>query len=293
MSRTPTTAEPLPEPTVLVRGLPHPEGVAFDHEGGLYTGIAHPDHTGRGPLVHLDPDGLERRTVADTGGRILGIATDVLDRAIVCDAHHGAVFRVDPSGDVRLLADRTPRRRLQMPNFCVFDPDGVLYVSDSGTATAGEPTGSIVRITPDGRARTVVDGLVFANGLAHDPDTDVLYVVETRDDRVLRIELGGGREPRPEVYADGLASGPDGLALDRRGVLHVTLTRTNRIVEATDRTTTVIAEDPSGEILHMPSNLAFTPDDGTSAVVANLFGSHLTEIVTRVGGGRPTQGPAT
>jgi gluconolactonase len=277
--------------TILAEGLPHAEGLAFDSEGGLYTGIAEPDHVGQGPLIHISPDGSERRVVADTGGRILGIATDASDRAYVCDSRLGAVFRIDPGGEITLVTQGAPGHDLRMPNFCVFDPDGVLYISDSGTATAGEATGAVLRHTPDGRTEVLVDGLVFANGLAHDPATNALYVVETRDDRVRRIDLDQS-SPSAELYIDGLSTGPDGIALDREGVLHVTLTRTHAIVEATDRGTRTVATDPGGTWLNMPSNLAFRPDGSTDAVVANLFGSHLTVIRTERGGDRPTQGPA-
>lgn len=284
--------KPPPNVTILADGLPHPEGVAFDREGGIYTGIARPDHVGYGPLMHLDPDGGNPRVVADTGGRILGIATDQANCAYVCDSHLGAVFRVTPSGNITLVTDGTAAHRMLMPNFCVFDPDGVLYISDSGTATAGERTGAVLRHTPDGRTDVLVDRLTFANGLAHDPVTNGLYVVETRDDRVLRLDLDRS-DSGPEVYVDGLEHGPDGLALDANGVLHITLTRTHTIVEATDRHVAEVVCDPEGQWLNMPSNLAFRPDGSREAVVANLFGDHLTTIGTRAGGGRPTQGAAT
>lgn len=268
----------LDDVDVFATGLPHPEGVVIDADGWLYTGLSHGDHVAGGPVVRVSPDGVAVEELADTGGRVLGLAMDRRRRLYACDAANRVIARIDPDGRTETLAEEIGGWRLRLPNFCAFDSDGVLYVSDSGTATAGQPTGAVLRLAPDGRGEVLVDGLVYANGLAVDESAGCLYVVETRDDRVRRIELDTAT-PRAEVYASGLAHGPDGLALDNRGVLWATVTRPSRLCAITDVDRVEIAvTDLHDRRLNLPTNLAFDPAGAPEAFVANLFGDHLSRV---------------
>ena len=264
---------------IFARGVPHPEGVAFDKAGWLYSGSALPDHKGAGPIYRISPDGQVVEPFADTGGRVLGVAFDRAGDLFACDSRFGAVFRISPGGTVHVFADRVGTRRLQMPNFLVFDQAGQLYVSDSGTATAGEPTGAVFRFSPDGAGEIFLDGLIFANGLAlHDC---ILYVVETRDNRVLRVPiLPNGSAGEPSVYVDQLNNGPDGLALDAFGNLYITVTRPSQIVCVTPAgARALLLADLADERMHAPSNLAFGPPGGRGLYIANLFGNHIARLV--------------
>lgn len=263
--------------TLFATGVPHPEGIAVARDGWLYTGSALPDHRGIGPIYRIAPDGSRVETFADSGGRALGLAFDRAGNLFACDVERGAVLRVDPDGNVHLFADHVDARRLQKPNFLVFDRQGRLYVSDSGTAKAGEPTGAIFCFTSHGQGEVWLDGLTFANGLALTPDEAALYAVETRDNRVLRVPIrDDGTAGAPSVYVAGLDSGPDGLAVDVAGYLYVTITRPSRIVRVSPRgERTEVAFDPRDELLHAPSNLAFGGPDGRDLYIANLFGQHI------------------
>lgn len=262
---------------VLARGVPHPEGVVFDSTGACYTGTAVGDRNQPGPIVRIGTDGAVDE-VAHTGGRVLGLAIDADDVLWACDARLGAVVRVDPrTGGCETILDHVGDRHLLLPNFALFDTAGRLFVSDSGTATAGEPTASVWRLDPDGHVEVVADGLVFANGLALDDRRSRLYVVETRDDRVRCFDVApDGSLSGRRTLAEGLAHGPDGLALDDAGVVYVTVTRGSSIV-AIDPTTeqrALVIDDPGDRVLHAPSNLAFRPGSN-EVVIANLFGDHL------------------
>ena len=263
---------------VFASGLPHPEGVVFDRDGNCYTGISYSDHESGGPVMRITPDGSNAEELANTGGRILGIAIGSDGDLYGCDGKLGAVFRISSDGRVSSFLDSVPRWSLMMPNFGVFDSDGTFYVSDSGTATAGEKSGAILRVSRSGRAEVLVDGLIFANGLALDEDQGALYVVETRDDRVLRVDLESA-QANTDVYAENLSSGPDGLALDSEGVLWATATRGSRLYAISDRENVRMGvEDAEDRLLHMPSNLAFSPDGSPVAYVANLFGQHISRV---------------
>lgn len=261
-------------------GVSHPEGVVVDREGRLYTGSASPDYLSPGPIYRISPDGSRFEPFAAIGGRVLGLAFDRSGDLYACDGYLGAVFRISPAGEVALFAGAAAGRKLQKPNFLVFDAQGGLYVSDSGTARAGEPTGAIFYFQPDGQARIFLDELVFPNGLALARGDQELYVVLTRDDRVLRLPVASpGVAGAPALLAADLNSGPDGLAVDVRGNVYVTLTRTNQLVSVSPQgEQKLLLADPSGDLLHAPSNLAFGGPELRDLVIANLFGQHLTRL---------------
>jgi len=269
------------EVEIFAQGVSHPEGVVFDQDGWLYAGGTLGDYKSPGFIYRISPDGKTVESFADTGGRVLGLAFNRNGQLFVCDSVLGAVFRITPSGQVNLFADRVGERRLQIPNFLVFDKRGLLYVSDSGTATAGERTGAIFRFSPDGHGEVWLDHLIFANGLALAAQGDALFIVETRDDRVLRVLIqADGTAGNIQVFADHLESGPDGLALDLAGNLYVTLTRTNRIARIRpDGTVDAVVTDPSGESMNAPSNVAFGPPEGRGLYIANLFGDYIGRLV--------------
>ena len=262
---------------IVATGLPHPEGVAFDGAGQLFTGTAVPDHVGRGPIHRVGPQGAVEY-FADTGGRALGLAFGPDEWLYVCDAGLSAIIRVSPTGELEDFARRADGRALQLPNFAVFDRQGQLYVSDSGTATAGERTAAVYRYDAEGRGELVADGLVFANGLALDRGEGALYVAETRDDRILRIPLRGSDAGDPQVFADRLTSGPDGLAFDAAGNLLVTLTGTDSIVSVSpEGQPSLVAKSTDGR-LRAPSNIAFSATGEPVIYVANVLGDHISRL---------------
>lgn len=265
----------------FVQGVPHPEGVAFDSKGWLYTGGAQPDYNGTGPIYKISPDGQNVSTFADTGGRVLGLAFDRQDNLYACDSKLGCIFRIEPDGAVHLFADRVGDREIRLPNFLVFDGGGRLYLSDSGTATAGEQTGAIYRFAANGEGEVFLDNLVFANGLAIDPGGAALYVVETRDNRVLRIPiLEDGAAGPLAIYVDDLKDGPDGLAFDAAGNLYITIIRPSHIVCFADSgERLVLVSDPMNERIHAPSNVAFGGHEKRELYIANLFGQHISHLV--------------
>jgi gluconolactonase len=274
------------EAELFAVGIPHPEGVAFDRAGWLYTGSARPGYNDRGPIYKISPDGRRFEAWADTGGRVLGLAFDRSGYLYACDSALGALFRLSPAGQVELFADQAAGRRLQKPNFLVFDRAGGLYVSDSGTARAGEPTGAVFYFPPDGQGCLFLDELIFPNGLALAEAEDELYVVQTRDNRVLRVPItAAGAAGEPVVFAANLENGPDGLALDRQGNLYVTITRPSQIVRVSPAgEKRFILADSADAVLHAPSNLAFGGPEKRHLYIANLFGQHITRLQVETAG---------
>ena len=82
-------------------------------------------------------------------------------------------------------------------------------------------------VEPDGASRVVVDELAYPNGIVLRPDGGSLVVGEFGKNRVLEYSLvAPGQVGEMRVLADlpdggEILTGPDGMALDRRGRLYI------------------------------------------------------------------------
>lgn len=270
---------------IFVKGIPHPEGIAVDERGWLYTGSALPDYSSKGPIFRISPDGKVVEKFADTGGRILGLAFDKNGILFTCDVQRHAVIAIDKNGRSTLFANKVYDRAIQKPNFIVFDQFGNLIVSDSGTAKAGDATGAIYLFTPDGYGQILLDNLIFPNGLAFDPEFTNLFVVLTRDNCVIKIPISkDGGVGEPLNFAEGLISGPDGIAVHQNGEVYVTITRPSQIIKFSAKGEKLAyILDTEDCLLAAPSNIAFNQveADKEDIFIANLFGNHISCIKMR------------
>src|SRR4051794_14086764 len=122
---------------VLVRGLDHPEGVAYDPvRDVVYAG---------GELGQVYRVDVERRLWEQVGaapGFVLGLAVDGGGRIALCVSEGEPSICVWDDGEVRTVA-----RGLTFPNYPAFAADGTLYFSDSGS-WAGDD-GRVLRLCAD------------------------------------------------------------------------------------------------------------------------------------------------
>jgi gluconolactonase len=109
------------------------------------------------------------------------------------------VIRVEPHGNITVLADSHDGRRLNSPNDLVYRSDGTLFFTDPPFGLPGmfddpgkELPFSGVFAARDGRVTLLTDELQGPNGLAFSPDERFLYVGNWDPDRtvVMRYELG-------------------------------------------------------------------------------------------------------
>jgi gluconolactonase len=263
---------------VLVEGLDHPEGVAYDHNSGvLYAG---------GELGQVYAVDLEQRTfreIARTPGFTLGLAVDGQGRIVVCDSADAAIWVIEAGRPRRLLA-RAGERRLIMPNYPAFGPDGTLYFSDSGKWK--EDNGAVVALAPDGTAAVLDSSLRrFTNGCAVTPDGSELWVIQSLGPDVSRIDLERGGPPETVVALPGTV--PDGIAFTADGGAVISCYRPDRIYYLDpEGRLEVIAEDPEGTLLAGPTNICFL-GDRHRLVSANLGRWHLTLLETDLTGVPP------
>lgn len=223
----PNTAFEAAERLDLPEGAEGPEDVAVDSLGRIYGGLAD------GRIVRLAPDGTGLETLADTGGRPLGLAFDSAGTLLIADAFAG-LLALAPDGALETLATGADGRPFRFTDDVDVGPDGTVYFSDaSDRFSQAEYTLDVIESRPHGRllaydpatrqTRTLLDSLYFANGVAVSRDGAFVLVNETTRYRVLRYWLRGPRAGTSEAFVEGLPGFPDGIAAAEGGRFWLTL----------------------------------------------------------------------
>jgi sugar lactone lactonase YvrE len=141
---------------------------------------------------------------------------------VIVSARDGQVLRRQADGSLVGYTDLS--RLADKPwNDIVADGRGNIYIGNLGfDFPAGQfAPGTIVLVTPDGRARPVADGMAFPNGMAVTPDNSTLIVAESYAAALTAFDIAadGGLSNR-RVWArlcEGAA--PDGICLDTDGAV--------------------------------------------------------------------------
>ncbi|GGS42570.1 MULTISPECIES: SMP-30/gluconolactonase/LRE family protein [Actinokineospora] len=195
------------------------EDVLVDDKGNVYTGVDD------GRVLRLTSDGRRLDTIADTGGRPLGLEHLPDGRLLVCDAKRGllAVDRV--TGAVETLVPRSPQ--LHLCNNAAVTADGTIYFTDStqrfelthwkADLLEHTGTGRFLRRTPDGTVDVLRSGLQFPNGVALAPDESFVVFAEMWEYRLIRLWLSGARAGEFDVIADNLPGFPDNISTGSDG----------------------------------------------------------------------------
>jgi gluconolactonase len=151
----------------------------------------------------------------------------------ICQHGNRRVIRVNPHGDITVLADRYEGRRLNSPNDLVYRSDGTLFFTDPpfGLPQGFDDPGKeldysgVFRVR-DGRVELLTDELSGPNGLALSPDERLLYVGNWDPERVVVMrydpETGKGSVFFDMTGAPGSdEEAIDGLKIDCEGNVYV------------------------------------------------------------------------
>lgn len=262
---------------VFAEGLDHPEGLAFDDEGTLWAGGE------LGQIYRIDRKG-KAKTVAMLGGFNLGLTFSARQELFICNFKLGALIQLDRSGRTMRSWERVGRYRLRTPNFAVFDREGNLYFSDSGSWSAAD--GFVFVLRPNGKIEQLLDSLAFPNGLSLSADEHTLFVVQSTKNNVLAVPVQqGSLAGRPRVYAGGLREIPDGAALDAKGNLYVTCYASHTVWRvAPNGKVSLFAADREGTMLAGPTNAAFGGPNFDEMYLANLSRWHICRIRVGING---------
>ena len=211
-----TAPSPLSVRTVRLPGT-GPEDVLVDDDGTVLTGLVD------GRVLRVTPDGRSITTVADTGGRPLGLEWLPDHTLLVCDAERG-LLQVGADGTVRELVTEADGKRLRFCNNAAVAPDGTVYFTDSSARFGVQEwkadllehsaTGRLLRRDPDGSVAVLATGLAFPNGVALQPDGRRLVVAEMWTYKLLTMDLPSGELTDWVLlpgFADNISTGSDGL----------------------------------------------------------------------------------
>ena len=200
---------------------------------------------GATPLLGLEFDRANRKVyiaaVGDfsgTGSRIQRIAanftgTTAIEEVAMIPAIGAPAPRTvqNPDGSVDTI---TFGDNARVPNALAFDGQGNLYISDSfqgaifriDNPNACAPGCAVTLVVHDPLLATTGFPPFGANGLAFGDDAAALFIANTGDDRILRLDLGTNVVT---VFAESI-NGADGIAFDRRGRLWVAANQADEVV---------------------------------------------------------------
>src|SRR6516165_10433646 len=112
-----------------------------------------------------------------------GLTFDASGRLTICQHGNRRVIRVEPHGNITVLADRYDGKRLNSPNDLVYASDGTLYFTDPPfglPAMFADPKKELpfsgVFAVRNGEVSLVTAELAGPNGIALSPDERHLYV---------------------------------------------------------------------------------------------------------------------
>lgn len=228
-------------------GPGNPEGIAADAKGNIYvatfdfiaTNVIHIFSGNSGQLVD---------TIPLPGAVPLGLAFDTAGNLYVANFGGGTVLKYAPPFNASSVPAATYSVCAGFPtcalNAMTFDAGGDLYVSDSFGGNIFKidlPAGIVSTFATDPLLTPGSHGFppFGANGLAFSPIDGKLYVANTADDRILRVDPVSGAVD-PVSFAESI-NGADGILFDSKGRLWVAANQADEIVALDGTTGRVVA----------------------------------------------------
>jgi len=205
-----------------------PEDIALDSQGRIYAAT----HEGR--IVRLNADGSNPENWVETKGRPLGIDFDSKGNLIVADSFRG-LLSIAPDGSITELATTAGGVPIRFADDVDVAADGKIYFSDASTKFGAKESGDtyeaslldlmehgghgrlLVYDPATGVAKTLLDGLNFANGVAVSHDQSYVLVNETGGYRVIRFWIEGPKKGKFETLIGSLPSFPDNISTGHDG----------------------------------------------------------------------------
>ena len=199
----------MPDIRILASDLGFPEGPVWMADGSVILG----EISGR-KVTRVAPDG-SKTEIGKAGGGPNGVATGPDGALYVCnnggavyqttpsflstgpapDYKSGSIQRIDPkTGETRTLYNQCNGHKLSAPNDIVFDKQGGFYFTDLGKRYAHHrDNGGLYYALPDGsKVVELVYPMLTPNGVGLSPDERTVYVADTENHVIRRIDLRTG-----------------------------------------------------------------------------------------------------
>jgi gluconolactonase len=224
-----------------------------------------------------------------------GLTFDPDGLLTICQHGNRRVVRVNPHGDITVLADRYQGMRLNSPNDLVYRSDGTLYFTDPpfglpdvfDDPAKETPFSGVYRVR-DGIVSLETDELEGPNGLAFSPDERFLYVGNWDPERkvVMRYEVAKDGALRDGTVFYDMTGAPgedaiDGIKVDEAGNLYVCGPGGIWVLSATGTQLGLL------KLPEDPHNLAWGDEDGRTLYVTAL--TSIYRIRLGIPGIRPGQ----
>lgn len=284
--------------TVFAENVRNPEGpVALPDGSWVFTEMD------LGIISRVNAHGNNKQKIAYTG-RPNGLALDAVGNIWVAESKNPALLVVSQSGQVTEITRGSENIPFLWPNDLCFGPDGAIYMTDSGILLEEvesiihpadiydlNPDGKLFRINPSSGKCDLLDcGFQFTNGIAIGHGGTYLYVNETLTGNIYRYKFNNGSLGSRELFGNvmikpsieyGKVAGPDGMAFDNDGNLHVgVLTQGDITILNPDGGTKERIQLPG----NFPTNIAFSTSDENYCLVTEGSGNQLLKIETSVEG---------
>ncbi|CAL1519365.1 SMP-30/gluconolactonase/LRE family protein [Chitinophaga sp. MM2321] len=242
------------------------EGPALDKDGNLFfTTLS------GGWIMKVDEHGKMSKWAKSVcpNGQFILPGNDHL----ICDSELSAVRRFGPDGTFIKdeIRDYCAGVKVFTPNDVIADTAGNIYFTDSVRYI-----GKVFRIGKNGHQEVVADNMDYPNGLVLSKDERWLFVAESYQNSILKIDVKSPAENRVPVLTIALprhASGreqdnlPDGLAMDHQGTLWVAHYGMQAVHNYTVEGAFICSIDTS---MPLTSNLIFT--DKQTLMVTGGYG---------------------
>jgi DNA-binding beta-propeller fold protein YncE len=259
----------------LPAGPGHPEGIAADRAGNIY--VATFEFSTPNVIHVFGRHGHLRLTIPLPGTVPLGMEFDSGGRLYLADFGNGRVLQFTPP----FTAASTPSAVFPVCggpgagcglNAITFDAAGDLYVSDSFGGNVFKidlPGGVVSNFFAHDLLKPGSHGFppFGANGLVFDTANANLYIANTADDRILKLNIASNPYAI-SVFAESI-NGADGIAFDKYGRLWVSANQADEVValNASGRVVARIGEfegirrDGSPKGLLFPASLVIVDDE--------------------------------
>src|SRR5216117_161545 len=235
---------PNPKIYKLAEGFKFTEGPVWDRKGGFLL-FSDPNNNtiykyspeGNGQLaVFREKSGYEGADIAEYGQLgSNGLTFDPQGRLTIDQHGNHRVVRVEPDGQLTVLADKFEGKRLNSHNDLVYRSDGTLYFTDPPFGLPkffNDPRKELpfsgVFAAKDGKIHLISKDLTGPNGLAFSPDEKFFYVDNWDDHKkvVMRYEVQPDGSVRNGKLFFDMTKAPgedalDGMKVDKAGDLYV------------------------------------------------------------------------
>jgi gluconolactonase len=235
---------PNPKIFKIAEGFKFTEGPVWDRKGGVLL-FSDPNNNtiykyspeGNGQLTVLrEKSGYEGADIAEYGQPgSNGLTFDRESRLTINQHGNRRVVRLEPDGQLTVLADKFEGKRLNSPNDLVYRSDGTVYFTDPPFGLPkffNDPRKELpfsgVFAAKNGKVTLVSKDLSGPNGLAFSPDEKFFYVDNWDDHKkiVMRYEVQpDGSLTNGKVFFDMTSAGTedalDGMKIDKAGNLYV------------------------------------------------------------------------